>query len=229
MSKTTIPTAGLADDAVTTAKITDANITTAKLADNAVVTGKITDGTIASGDIADDAVTQAKIADAVSFGKIGQVVSLTTQATDSISTRASQDSFTNTSVEIAITPSATSSKCMVFANMQVGGSNNSDGLPILALARDSTQICIGRNDQGSRIGTSTGRLTDMIGSGSILPIHLSHLDSPNTTSQVTYRVQMAVRGNATGQTARVNRSGDDTDNIENHRTASSITVMEVLA
>ena len=229
MSKTTIPTAGLADDAVTTAKITDANITTAKLADNAVVTGKITDGTIASGDIADDAVTQAKIADAVSFGKIGQVVSLTTQATESISTRASQDSFTNTVVEIAITPSATSSKCMVFANMQVGASNNSDGLPILALARDSTQICIGPNDQGSRIGTSTGRLTDMIGSGSILPIHLSHLDSPNTTSQVTYRVQMAVRGNATGQTCRINRSSDDSDNIENHRTASSITVMEVLA
>jgi hypothetical protein len=70
-------------------------IATGGLADNAVVTGKITDGTIASGDLADDAVTQAKIADAVSFGKIGQVVSLTTQATDSISTRASQDSFTN--------------------------------------------------------------------------------------------------------------------------------------
>ena len=31
MSKTTIPTGGLADAAVTTAKITDANITTAKI------------------------------------------------------------------------------------------------------------------------------------------------------------------------------------------------------
>jgi hypothetical protein len=44
MSKTTIPTAGLADAAVTTAKITDANITTAKIADDAVTTAKSTAG-----------------------------------------------------------------------------------------------------------------------------------------------------------------------------------------
>ena len=42
MSKTTIPTGGLADAAVTTAKITDANITTAKIADNAVTAAKST-------------------------------------------------------------------------------------------------------------------------------------------------------------------------------------------
>ena len=53
MSKTTIPSGGLADSAVATAKI----------ADNAVVTGKITDGTIATADIAGDAITEAKIAD----------------------------------------------------------------------------------------------------------------------------------------------------------------------
>ena len=62
MSKTTIPTGGLADSAVTTAKITDA--------------------TIASGDLADDAVTAAKIADAVGLGKIGQVITAT-HATES--------------------------------------------------------------------------------------------------------------------------------------------------
>ena len=44
MSKTTIPTAGLADAAVTTAKITDANITTAKIADDAVTSAKSTAG-----------------------------------------------------------------------------------------------------------------------------------------------------------------------------------------
>jgi hypothetical protein len=42
MSKTTIPTGGLADAAVTTAKITDANITTAKIADDAVTSAKST-------------------------------------------------------------------------------------------------------------------------------------------------------------------------------------------
>tara|TARA_R100000005_G_C4930203_1_gene159548 strand:+ start:8 stop:607 length:600 start_codon:yes stop_codon:yes gene_type:complete len=42
MSKTTIPTGGLADAAVTTAKITDGNITTAKIADDAVTAAKST-------------------------------------------------------------------------------------------------------------------------------------------------------------------------------------------
>ena len=40
MSKTTIPTAGLADSAVTTAKITDGTIATADIADSAVTAAK---------------------------------------------------------------------------------------------------------------------------------------------------------------------------------------------
>lgn len=51
----TVSAAGLASDAVTTAKILDANVTEAKLASNAVATAKI----------ADNAVTQAKLADRV--------------------------------------------------------------------------------------------------------------------------------------------------------------------
>jgi hypothetical protein len=68
-----VTTAKLVDAAVTTAKITDANVTTAKIADLNVTTGKIADsaitsakiadGTIATGDIADSAITSAKIAD----------------------------------------------------------------------------------------------------------------------------------------------------------------------
>ena len=67
-----VTTAKLADAAVTTVKITDANVTTAKIADLNVTTGKIADsaitsakiadGTIATGDIADSAITTAKIA-----------------------------------------------------------------------------------------------------------------------------------------------------------------------
>lgn len=53
----------LANNAVTTAKITDANVTSAKLATNAVTTAKITDANVTTAKIADDAVTAAKIAD----------------------------------------------------------------------------------------------------------------------------------------------------------------------
>jgi hypothetical protein len=67
----TVTSGMLASNAVTTAKITDANVTTAKLADSAVTSAKIADGTIVAGDIADAAITGAKILDgAVGTAKI---------------------------------------------------------------------------------------------------------------------------------------------------------------
>jgi hypothetical protein len=68
-----IPAAGIASDAVTTAKILDANVTEAKLASSAVTAGKIAadavttakilDVNVTTGKIADSAITQAKMAD----------------------------------------------------------------------------------------------------------------------------------------------------------------------
>lgn len=51
------------NNAVTTAKILDANVTTAKLAANAVSAAKLADGAVGTAKIADGAVTTAKIAD----------------------------------------------------------------------------------------------------------------------------------------------------------------------
>ena len=53
----------VADDAVTTAKILNANVTTAKIADDAITSAKIADDAITSALIADDAITSALIAD----------------------------------------------------------------------------------------------------------------------------------------------------------------------
>jgi len=57
----TVDTAQIADDAITTVKILDANVTSAKLATNAVTTVKITDANVTTAKIADDAITSAKI------------------------------------------------------------------------------------------------------------------------------------------------------------------------
>jgi hypothetical protein len=59
----TVSTAMLAANAVTTAKITDANVTAAKLASDSVTTAKIVDSNVTTAKIADSAVTSAKIAD----------------------------------------------------------------------------------------------------------------------------------------------------------------------
>ena len=90
MSKTQIPTNGLAD--------------------NAVVTGKITDGTIATGDIADDAVTVAK---ATGFGKVLQIV----YKQYNTSTGANNQDTETANFEQAITPSSTSSDIICLCHI----------------------------------------------------------------------------------------------------------------
>ena len=70
-----VTAAKIASDAVTTAKILDANVTAAKLASDAVTTAKILDANVTTAKIADDAVTAAKLADtAVTAGSYVQAV-----------------------------------------------------------------------------------------------------------------------------------------------------------
>ena len=130
MSKTTIPTAGLADAAVTTAKITDANITTAK--------------------IADDAVTAAK---ATGFGKVAQVVQAICSGGDS-STNSS--TLQNSNVAVTITPSASDSKVLV--SMNFGGSSGADQNKTLGLRMFRGSTALGNNTQiGNYNATSAGQ------------------------------------------------------------------------
>ena len=85
----TVSTTMLADNAVTTAKITDANVTTAKIADSAITSAKIADLTIATGDIADSAITSGKIATgAVGTTKIDDLSITTGKVVDSAVTAA---------------------------------------------------------------------------------------------------------------------------------------------
>jgi hypothetical protein len=61
MATTKVTTNVIADDAITTAKITDANITSAKLATDSVTTDKITDDNVTTAKLADDSVGYAKL------------------------------------------------------------------------------------------------------------------------------------------------------------------------
>ena len=63
LASDSVTTVKILDANVTTAKIADSNVTTAKIADSAVTSAKIADGTIVAGDIADGAITSAKILD----------------------------------------------------------------------------------------------------------------------------------------------------------------------
>ena len=150
-------------------------------------------------------------------GKIGQVVS--TVKTDTFTTTST--SFTDvTGVTVDITPAATSSKILIIASIQVGGSATvRQGL---TLVRDSTEIYLGDAAGSRAVATiyQNPQSATVVESESIV-----FLDSPSSTSATTYKIQAQTES---GNTLTINRSLTDTDAATYYRTPSSITVMEVL-
>jgi hypothetical protein len=153
-------------------------------------------------------------------GSVLQVVQAV--KTDTLSSNST--SFVDiTGLSVSITPSSASSKIFVFSTTPVGG--NSGDQYNLRLVRDSTAIFIG-NSAGSRTLAFYGIDSSAIGSTAVLPQTIVYLDSPSTTSSVTYKIQGKTNG---GTTWYVNRSSDDSDATYRTRTASSIIVMEIAA
>ena len=157
-----------------------------------------------------------------STGSVLQVVSTT--KTDSFSAQ-SASLVDITGLSVAITPSATSSKVLIMVHCHIVGDNS--GL-ILQLLRGSTAIYQGdasgsNKRRGSLVGlydASNG--TGAYGAGAN---HLHFLDSPNTTSATTYKLQGAVLDSA--NTFYIGRTQYDIDNANASRVPSTITVMEI--
>jgi hypothetical protein len=126
-----------------------------------------------------------------------------------------------TGLSVSITPSATSSKILVIADVKM--SSNADGRTVaIQLVRDSTAIYIG-DASGSRRRASAASNGDS--SQPTFPATAIFLDSPNTTSATTYKIQATINSG----TASINRSDFDVDSTAVGRSASSITVMEISA
>jgi len=202
------------DDTISTAKIQTNAVTNAKMADDAIGVAELS----ATGTPSSSNFLRGDNAWAIpSGGKIGQVVSTTKTDTFTVNSR-SYSAITGLSV--SITPSATSSKILVIVSLQGVSSNNGDAV----ILRDSTQIAVG-DTAGSRTSSSFGEFYN--GAGSVFRSNsASILDSPSSTSAITYSVSCLTY---TSSVFYVNRSATDTDSSPYSRSASTITVMEVLA
>jgi len=155
-------------------------------------------------------------------GTVAQVVSVS--KLDSFNTNST--SYVDiTGFTAAITPSSTSSKILVISNWMWGSS--ASPYPKFILLRGSTSINIGNTDTGAT-RVSVGNNTDPAGDeGTISQEQLGHhfLDSPSSTSEVTYKWQ--VKSFNSGRTIYVGRTSDVSDG--NRATApSNITLMEIL-
>ena len=156
----------------------------------------------------------------IDTGKILQVVQ--TVKLDTFTTT-STTAVDVTGLSVAITPTSSSSKILVMVCMAFGtdDANFSYGV----LKRGSTQI--GEASAANNRIRPTFMVYNSQNEGIVEHLNFTFLDSPNTTSETTYKMQ--VQCASTG-TATVGRSFRDTDNVANDpRCSSTITVMEVAA
>ena len=129
-----------------------------------------------------------------------------------------------TGLSVSITPKFSTSKILV--TYHTNASMEDDGYRGgLRLMRDSTAIFVG-DSAGSRPQLSN-HLVEATGTQQQFSYSGQTLDSPATTSAVTYKVQAISLDS--GRQININKSYGDSDDALNGRTASSITVMEVSA
>ncbi|MFY8211376.1 MAG: hypothetical protein ACOVLB_01740, partial [Candidatus Nanopelagicus sp.] len=148
-------------------------------------------------------------------GSVIQVVS--TAKTDVFST--SSSTFVDlTGMSVSITPSSASSKIMVFCNMPIVGTDSSSGAGF-ALNRNGSLLNqgTGGTTQNAIAVCYWGAVNNVYGGTSF-----SYLDSPSTTSALTYKIQMLA---SSGTTVYINRRVSDTY----FGASSTITVMEIAA
>jgi len=159
-----------------------------------------------------------------SGGKVGQVIqAVKTDAFTGTTTDGSFEAVSGWTVNI--TPAASSSKVLItvsgFVGNTVGGQSS-----YFQLFRDSTAIGIGdasgnRDRASFAHGGTQGWATGQVS--------FTYLDSPSTTSQVTYSVKAASQSAHATAKVTVGIRGDDTDAANKVTVATTIIVQEILA
>ena len=139
-----------------------------------------------------------------------------TVKTDTFST-SSSSLVDITGLSVSITPSSSSNKILVMGNV-IGSVNTNGANMSFQLQRNGTAIYYG--------DAASLRFQGFEGANNYADWMLAftpiYLDSPATTSTLTYKIQTR-----TSNTLYINRTGDDPDSYNRGRTACSITVMEV--
>jgi len=128
---------------------------------------------------------------AIATGKVLQVINATS-TTEVVNNSAN---FVETGLAASITPSATSSKIFITANIQGVGKDGS-AYVVLKLLRGTADIVANFENRGADTDTND---TNKIGGCSV-----TYLDSPSTTDATTYKVQQKGNGDTYAQTGDSN-------------------------
>ena len=148
-------------------------------------------------------------------GKVLQVASTFLSTTFSTTST----SFTDlTGLSVSFTPSATTSKVLIFSDIIISNTSRSERT-IITLLRNGTEIANSASTNGWNMVSRYNDSTTAPEMAYHHPASNHYLDSPATTSALTYKLQIR----CTGATAVVNRTGNDSTAAG----TSSITIMEI--
>lgn len=139
-------------------------------------------------------------------------------------------------ISVAITPKFTSSKIHISCSINLSGQNTTGGSTDegiryagVKLFRDSTQIAVNSNNSGSR--TAVWFSCNTVGQTSNEAYRMANssgqfLDSPSTTSAITYKIQIGQSNQAASYIVTNNSPVDDNQSYT-HQGVSQLTVMEI--
>jgi len=155
-------------------------------------------------------------------GNVLQVVNATDTTVASYTATAGTG-FKLGSLELSITPSSTSSKIFLMTSLMISGQNRYWEMNFY---RDSTRLGDTTTASGSRRNifhqAGLGDFNDI--EFQMMPFQMHYLDSPSSTSAITYSVYAQ---SYSTPTIYYNRPQSDSDNAFVHRARSVITAMEV--
>lgn len=151
------------------------------------------------------------------------VIQVKSTTKDDTFTMSSQTFADVTGLSVSITPTSASNKVLVRAVIAGSGNSSTSSNLFIRLLRGSTVIGAGaaagtRQQIGAAVGLPT--YLGWIGTGVI-----EFLDTPNTTSATTYKIQVASQAGAIA--VYVNRAENDTEDPTRGRAQSTITAQEV--
>ena len=162
-------------------------------------------------------------------GSVIQTVQSTIGTTDSGVTASGTNEFTDIGLQANITPSSASSKILI--SYQVFLSNNGSGYQSKSrIVRDSTPIGVGTQEGTRGVASAVVRSFVQYNTNwqyNIFQQGISFLDEPATTSQITYKIQVAAYNAVTWY---LNRGGTFQDGgVQGYDAIplSTITLMEI--
>lgn len=156
------------------------------------------------------------------LGSTGGILQVVSNYYSSTFTTTSLTFVDVTGFSVSITPQSATNRILILGHIVVGASTGSTGHKILCNGVEIYPNTPTANRYSGWLEFTNSDANVQRNSPFIF------LHSPGSISQQTYQLQIKI--NDAGQTATVNRGGNDTTgNNFSNRTASSITVMEIVA